>query len=179
WDERLRLMKAGGITVVATYVFWIHHEEERGRARFDGNLDVAAFLTACDQVGLDVVLRIGPWCHGEVRNGGFPDWVIESAATTRTDDPGYLELVSTWFTRLGSEVAASAGRARMIGIQLENELYDQPDHLRTLKTMARRAGLTAPVWTATAWGGADLPEGEVLPLYGGYGDGFWVDSDAD
>ena len=63
----------------------------------------------------------------------------------------------------------------MIAIQLENELYDQPGHLVTLKAMARRHGLTAPISTATAWGGADLPAGEVLPLYGGYGDGFWVD----
>lgn len=30
WEDRLRLMKAGGITVVATYVFWIHHEQTEG-----------------------------------------------------------------------------------------------------------------------------------------------------
>ena len=37
WEERLRLMKAGGITVVACYIFWIHHEPVEGEARFDGN----------------------------------------------------------------------------------------------------------------------------------------------
>ena len=46
WEERLRLMRAGGITVVATYVFWIHHEPERGQRDFDGDLDVAAFVDA-------------------------------------------------------------------------------------------------------------------------------------
>lgn len=64
----------------------------------------------------------------------------------------------------------------MVGIQLENELYDRPQHILTLKDLARRAGLRAPLWLATAWGGADLPVGEVFPMYGGYADGFWVDA---
>lgn len=179
WEERLRLMKAGGITVVASYIFWIHHEPKEGDVSFEGNLNVAAFVRLCAEVGLDVVLRIGPWCHGEVRNGGFPDWVQSAAVKHRTNDPGYLELVKRWFGQLGEELAGLTGAgSSVIGIQIENELYDQPGHITTLKTLARNAGLSAPIWTATAWGGADLPEGEVLPLFGGYGDGFWVDAEA-
>ncbi|TDB76931.1 galactose-1-phosphate uridylyltransferase [Micromonospora sp. KC723] len=179
WAERLRQMRAGGITVVATYVIWIHHVEQRGAPRFDGNLDVATFVDLCAEAGLDVVLRIGPWCHGEVRNGGFPDWVQRAPVRHRTDDPDYLELVREWWGQLAAALAGRCSPAgTVLGIQLENELYDQPEHLVTLKRLAREAGLSAPLWTATAWGGADLPEGEVLPLYGGYGDGFWVDADA-
>ncbi|MBL7258255.1 beta-galactosidase [Paractinoplanes lichenicola] len=174
WAERLRQMRAGGVTVVASYVFWLHHVERRGEPRFDGNLDVAAFLREVRDAGLRMVLRIGPWCHGESRNGGFPDWVQRSPVAHRTDDPAYLELVEEWFGQL----AAQVNGADLLGIQLENELYDQPGHLVTLKRLARAAGMSAPLWTATAWGGADLPDDEVLPLYGGYGDGFWVDADA-
>ncbi|MEU4163809.1 beta-galactosidase [Actinoplanes sp. NPDC026670] len=176
WAERLRQMKAGGVTVVATYVFWLHHTPQRGATRFDGNLDVAAFVDLAVEIGLDVVLRIGPWCHGESRNGGFPDWVQHAPVRHRTDDPGYLELVAGWFAEIAAAVGDRFGK--IIGIQLENELYDQPQHLVTLKRLAREAGMAAPLWTATAWGGADLPADEVLPLYGGYGDGFWVDADA-
>ena len=180
WAERLRAVRAGGVTVVSTYVVWLHHEPERGRADFTGGLDLAAFVDECERTGLDVVLRIGPWVHGETRNGGFPDWVQAADVAHRTDDPGYLELVREWFGRVG---AALGGRARarggpVLAVQLDNELYDQPQHLLTLKRLAREAGIGAPLWTATAWGGAQLPEGEVLPLYGGYGDGFWVDADA-
>jgi galactose-1-phosphate uridylyltransferase (family 1) len=175
WAERLRQMKAGGVTVVASYVFWLHHSGRRGEARFDGHLNVAAFVDLAVEVGLDVVLRIGPWCHGESRNGGFPDWVQHAPVRHRTDDPAYLELVAEWFGQLGRALGSTEN---LLGIQLENELYDQPQHLVTLKRLAREAGLAAPLWTATAWGGADLPEAEVLPLYGGYGDGFWVDADA-
>ncbi|WP_458778704.1 beta-galactosidase [Arthrobacter sp. D3-16] len=179
WEERLRLMKSGGITVVACYVFWIHHEQTEGEVRFDGNLDVAAFVRLCASVGLDVVLRLGPWCHGEVRNGGFPDWVQAAAVEHRTNDPAYLAMVERWFNRLGAELRGLTGPdSNVVGIQLENELYDQPGHLAELKKLARAAGLIAPIWTATAWGGADIPEDQVLPVFGGYGDGFWVDADA-
>jgi len=180
WAERLELMVAGGITVVSTYLIWIHHVPYRGAPDFTGNLDVGAFIDTCADVGLTVVLRIGPWCHGEVRNGGFPDWVQTADVVHRTDDPGYLELVRDWYGQVGAALADRCGPdGPIVGIQLDNELYDQPDHLVTLKRLAREAGLHAPLWTATAWGGAQLPLPEVMPLFGGYGDGFWVDSDAE
>ncbi|ROQ04342.1 glycosyl hydrolase family 35 [Rathayibacter sp. PhB93] len=179
WEERLRLMRASGVTVVAFYVIWIHHEEVRGERRFDGDLDVGAFVDLCAEIGLDVVLRVGPWCHGEVRNGGFPDWVQAAEVEHRTDDPGYLALVRDWFDALGGELASRCGPgSNVVAIQIENEIYDQPEHIRTLKGLAREAGLTAPIWTSTGWGGADLPLDEVLPLFGGYADGFWVESDS-
>ena len=178
WERRLRQMRSGGITVVSSYVPWIHHVPRRGEPRFDGNLDVAAFVDMCRATGLEVVLRIGPWVHGEIRNGGFPDWVREAPVTHRTDDPEYLDLVREWFGQLGVALAGRCVPPTVLAIQLENELYHQPDHLLTLKRLARAAGLSAPLWTATAWGSAELPPEEVMPLYGGYGDGFWVDAGA-
>ncbi|MFC0623383.1 beta-galactosidase [Kribbella deserti] len=174
WRDALRLMKAGGISVVSTYVFWIHHQEDKGaEPLFDGDLDLAAFVELCRDTGLEVIIRIGPWCHGEVRNGGLPDWVPPA----RSDDPAYLDQVRRWFGHLGRQLARLCGPdGPIVGFQLENELYDQPGHLVTLKGLARACGLHAPLWTATAWGSADIPVGEVFPLYGGYADGFWVDT---
>lgn len=179
WLHRLRQLRAGGVTVVACYIFWNHHATDGPHPSFAGNLDIAAFVDECDRVGLDVILRLGPWCHGEVRNGGLPDWVIEQCSSTRTDDPTYLGHAGDWFTALATELRGRLGRgSRVIGFQLENELYDNPDHIVTLKRLAQGCGLWAPLWTATSWGSADLPTDQVLPLYGGYGDGFWVDADA-
>ncbi|WP_193597838.1 beta-galactosidase [Microbacterium sp. YJN-G] len=176
WSERLRQMRASGMTLASAYVLWLHHSPAHGVAHFDGALDVGAFIDECAAAGLGVVLRIGPWAHGEARNGGFPDWVQQADVVHRSDDPGYLELVGEWFGQLA---AALDGRAEpggpVLAIQLENELYDRPEHLVTLKRLAREAGMSAPLWTATAWGGAQLPLDEVMPLFGGYGDGFWAD----
>jgi beta-galactosidase len=176
WEEELRLLVASGLTSVSTYMFWIHHEPARGEISFDGDLDIAGFLDAADRVGIDVILRIGPWCHGEVRNGGLPDWVLEAAPAIRTNDPDYLALARGWYASVANQVARFCGTdGRITGIQIENELYDQPEHIATLKTLAREAGLSAPLWTATGWGGAVLPAHEVFPLYSGYADGFWAD----
>ncbi|MGV0111150.1 beta-galactosidase [Arthrobacter sp. CP30] len=178
WRDRLNLMKAGGITVVATYALWIHHEPHRGGVSFAGRLDIAAFISLCAELGLAVVVRIGPWCHGEVRNGGFPDWVQAAPVQHRTDDPAYLALIEPWLRRLGHEVAPFCQpEGPVLAVQLENELYDQPGHISTLKRLAIESGIIAPFYTATAWGGANLPLQDVVPLFGGYGDGFWVDAD--
>lgn len=176
WEEQLRLLVASGLTSVSTYVFWIHHERERGHVRFDGDLDVAAFLETAERVGIDVILRIGPWCHGEVRNGGHPDWVVEALGDrARTNDAEYLALVRDWYRRIAEQVRPFCGPDRpIVGIQLENELHDQPDHIAALKAIARDVGLSAPLWTATGWGGAILPPHDVFPLYSGYADGFWA-----
>jgi hypothetical protein len=173
-------MRNGGVNTVATYVFWNHHQPDRETPpSFEGDRDISAFVDLCAETGLEVVLRIGPWCHGEVRNGGFPDWVQAADVRHRSDDPAYLALVEPWFAAVAEHLAAHFGPdSPVIGIQIENELYDRPDHIATLKRMAIAAGMRAPMWMATAWGGAQLPENEVVPMYGGYADGFWVDADA-
>ncbi|MET9384123.1 beta-galactosidase [Streptomyces sp. NPDC002928] len=179
WEEELLKMKAGGVTVVASYVIWIHHEETEGRIRFDGDRDLRRFAELCARHGLDFIPRIGPWSHAEVRNGGLPDWVLARGCATRTDDPGYLAPVRTWFAAIAEQLRGldRASGGPIVAIQIENELYDRPGHLSTLKRMAQEAGLSAPLWTSTAWGGVQLPADELLPLYGGYPEAFWTEAD--
>ena len=57
-------------------IFWLHHEEVEGRFSFDGRRDVRAFFELVREVGMKALVRIGPFDHGEVRNGGTPDWLI-------------------------------------------------------------------------------------------------------
>ena len=94
WREELEKMKAGGVEIVSTYIFWNHHEEHPGLLRWDGDRDIHFFLRCCSEVGLLAFLRPGPWCHGEARHGGFPDWLLETGFRLRSNDPGYLAAVS-------------------------------------------------------------------------------------
>ncbi|SFC87714.1 Glycosyl hydrolases family 35 [Streptomyces aidingensis] len=178
WREELLKMRAGGVDTVATYLFWNQHEEHRGVLRFDGGLDVRRFVGLCGELGLAVVVRIGPWAHGECRNGGFPGWLADTGCTPRTDDPAYLDLVRPYYTRIARELRGLSHDegGPIVAVQVENELYDQPAHLATLRRTAEEAGLRAPLWTATAWGAADLPADVLLPLYGGYPEAFWEDA---
>lgn len=174
WMPVLTAARAGGLTHVSTYVLWNHHEPERGHADFTGALDLRAFLETAREVGLGVILRIGPYAHAEARHGGLPDWLVDSGLPLRTNDPTYLAEVETWYARLAREVRGIP----LFSIQVDNELYDGADHLARLREMAEELGFAAPIWTATGWGGAAVPDG-FLPVYGGYPESFWVDADVE
>ncbi|MBN2154323.1 MAG: beta-galactosidase [Candidatus Lokiarchaeota archaeon] len=47
WEEELLKMKACGITVVATYIFWIHHEEVKDEFDWTGDRDLRRFVQLC------------------------------------------------------------------------------------------------------------------------------------
>ena len=179
WEEELLKMKAGGVQIVATYVFWIHHEEIEGQFDWSGQRNLRAFVELCGKHGLYVFLRIGPFAHGEVRNGGLPDWVL-AKGVTRRNDPQYLSYVRRYFGQIGTQVKGLLWKdgGPIIGTQLENEYYEHgPDagaaHISELKKIARASGVEAPLYTVTGWGDTDFPAGEVIPVYGGYPDDFW------
>lgn len=174
WAASLERMRAGGVTVVTTYCIWNHHEQPDGSLSFEGRLDLRAFVELATQKGLDTIVRLGPYAHAEVRHGGLPDRLLEEGIRVRSDDPRYLAEVEPWFEALARQLDGVA----LFGIQVENELYDDPDHLLTLKRIAQSHGLRAPLWTGTAWGGAHLPPDELLPLFAGYSDAFWIPADA-
>ena len=126
WEPSLRKMKAGGLSIVSCYVIWLHHEEEEGVFRFSGCRDLRRFLELCKKVGIFVFLRLGPWVHGEVRHGGFPDWLEEKGRAglrLRSDDPGYLALVRRYWEHLWVEAQGMmfGEGGPVIGVQIENE----------------------------------------------------------
>ena len=185
WEEELLKMKAGGIDIVSLYVIWIHHEEERGIWDFTGSRDLRLFVETLGKCGLKMFLRIGPWAHGEVRNGGFPDWLMElereGKLRTRTNDPAYLEIVRVFYERIFREVEGLFIKdgGPIIGVQIENEYghcggltgEEGERHMKTLLAMAGEIGFQVPLYTATGWGGAVT--GGMLPVMGGYCEAPW------
>lgn len=178
WYRELCKMKAGGITIVSTYLFWIYHEEIEGEFDFSGDNDIRAFVMECKRAGLDVVIRIGGWAHGECRNGGFPDWLLEKPYKIRCNTPQYLEKISIWYERIYNEVKGLFYKdgGNIIAIQLENELTDDAEHLAKLKEIAVKTGFVVPIYTVTGWNsahGAKIPVDEVVPVFGGYCEAPW------
>lgn len=177
WTEELLKMKAGGITIVATYLFWIHIEEEEGVFNWSADHDLRRFIQLCDQCGLFAYPRIGPWAHGECRNGGFPDWLLEKCGReVRKDTSQYLEYVQRFYQQIAAQLEGLLWKdgGPVIGIQIENELLDNAGHIRTLKRMAQSVGLDVPLYTMTGWGPAQVPLDEaIIPVFGGYPDAFW------
>jgi hypothetical protein len=181
WREELLKMKAGGVQVVATYVFWIHHEESEGQFDWTGQRNLRHFVELCNESGLYVYLRIGPWDHGEVRNGGFPDWLVDKKIPLRRNDPEYLKYVARFYGQIGSQIKGLLWQdgGPILGVQLENEYGETgpgagADHLAELKRTAIAAGIAPPIFSVTGWPGHEYPIHEVIPVSGGYPDNFWT-----
>lgn len=197
WEDEIIKMKMCGINIIATYVFWIFHEEEKGVFEWTGNKDIRRFLELCKEHEMYVVLRTGPFGHGEVRNGALPDWLYGGPFEVRSNDAGYLFFVKRLYSEIGKQIKGLLYKngGPVIGVQLENEYMhsaaaweftvttgnewissgrDGDDHILKLKEIAIEAGLETPIYTCTGWGNASAPEGEVLALWGGYAYRPWL-----
>ena len=181
WRDYVRKMKEGGVTIVATYPFWVCHEEKEGEFDFSGRRDLSRFLEICEEEEMPVVLRIGPWCHGECVEGGFPDWLIDCLGADtkrlRSMDPEYMAAVEKYWRRLFKEVDGHLWKQGgvVVGIQIENECRGPWPYMQALKDLAREIGFDVPFYTRTGWPAMNgrVKYGELLPLFGDYADGFW------
>jgi len=172
WAEELLKLRMGGVTIVSSYLLWIHHEEIEGRFDWSGCCDIRRFVELCARQGLWVLLRIGPFAHGECRNGGLPDWLYMRPVKVRSNDPGYLAYVERYFAEMGRQLQGLmfGEGGPIIGLQLDNEFMNTGApwelayrkeghyfnagsggvaHMRHLRRLAREAGMDAPLLTAT------------------------------
>lgn len=187
WMRSLYDMKASGIEIVATYVIWIHHEEIENRYDFSGNKDLHEFAKCVKKAGLHLFLRIGPWVHGEVRNGGFPDWLFDKAEKygfmLRRTNKEYLAETEKFYRKIYEQIDGLLLKdgGPIIGIQVENEHSNNcggisgpegDEHIRILTDMAVKIGFDVPIKTATAWGNAGT--GDLLKVWGGYAARPWL-----
>ena len=177
WTNEVRKMKEGGVTIIATYVFWSHIEEQEGIFRWDGQRSLRRFLEVCKQEDIPVVLRLGPFCHGEVRNGGIPDWAFDKGCKLREPNPVFLDLAEKLYRQIFTQVQGLQWKdgGPVIAAQFDNEYRGLGEYLMALKHIAQQVGFDLPFYTRTGWPElrTPVPFGEMLPLYGDYADGFW------
>lgn len=196
WEDELIKMKMGGINVVATYVFWIHHEEEEGIFDFTGCRNLRKFIQLCQRHNLYVILRVGPFDHGEVRNGGIPDWMYGKPFEVRKVSDGFLYYTRRLYSRIAEEASGLffKDNGPIIGVQIDNEYMhssapweittgisnewvfggDEGDtYMLRMKELAAECGLIPVFYTCTGWGGAAAPD-SMMPLWGGYAYRPWI-----
>ncbi|GAF63489.1 beta-galactosidase [Bacillus sp. TS-2] len=197
WEDEIIKMKMGGINIISTYIFWIHHEEEQGIFDWDGNKNLRGFVELCGKHKLKVNIRIGPFNHGEVRNGGIPDWLFGRPFEIRSNDEEYLFFAERLYKQIGRQVKGLLFKdgGPIISTQLENEYQasaapwesttgtsnewltggrDGSKHITKLKELALKAEIDTPIYSVTGWGGAPVPNEEYLPLWGGYAYWPWI-----
>ncbi len=196
WEDEIIKMRMGGVNIVSTYLFWNHIEEEEGVFDFTGSRDLRRFVELCGKHGMYVILRVGPFDHGEVRNGGLPDWLYGKPFEVRSTQEGFLSCVRRLYGEIGKQVRGLFWKdgGPVIGVQLDNEYMhssapweittgisdewvnpgkEGEAYILALREMALDCGLIPAFFTGTAWGGAAYSE-RVMPLWGGYAYRPWI-----
>lgn len=179
WEDRILKMKANGINIISSYLFWIKHEPIEGQFDFTGENDIREFISLCKKHDMYFALRIGPWITAECRNGGLPEWLYYRGIPIRQNNEEFLFYVRRWYAAVYEQVKdfLFCNDGNIILVQFDNEITNRPEYLQKLKDMALEIGFTFPIYTATGWnltGGAKLPKDEMVPVWGGYAAKPWT-----
>lgn len=172
WRDRLTKLRECGFNTVETYVCWNLHEKEEGKFDFSGILDLGAFLDTAAELGLDAIVRPGPYICAEWDFGGLPAWLLcYDKCELRCLDPIFMTKAKRYLTRVLSVVVPRMAEAggNVIMLQLENEYGSygcDKDYLSALRGIYDECGVSCLVYTADGTAdymlaGGTLPD--VLP----------------
>lgn len=139
WRFRLERLKETGANAVSTYVPWFVHEPAEGKFLIDDvdHRKLGEFLKICDEIGLLVFLRPGPYIYSELTYSGLPEWVYNDypeISTSRRDGsiiksasylhPVFLEKTERyikWIAEYIKPYTVTNG-GPVAAIQLDNEI---------------------------------------------------------
>ncbi|MEO7495041.1 MAG: beta-galactosidase [Massilia sp.] len=157
WRDVLQKMKASGLNTVAFYFDWGYHSARPGEYDFSGIRNMERAIEMAEELGLYVIVRVGPYVNGELTRGGFPGWLARQQAVARTDAPDYIKSADEWLTQIDAIVARhqlTTGGGNVIMYQIENELSQTTDsHKRYMQHLADKAhadGITVPLFHNSA-----------------------------
>ena len=155
WQHRIQMAKAMGCNTIAAYIFWNYHESAPGVFDFKtGNHDIAAFIRLCQQEGMWVLLRPGPYVCAEWDLGGLPPYLLKIPdIKLRCMDPRYMTAAKRYVDRLAKEVAPlqCTKGGPILMVQIENEygsFGNDREYLETLRKYWLAGGINVPFYTA-------------------------------
>lgn len=141
WRDRLAKLAAMGCDTVETYVAWNYHAPTPDSVVFDGDRDLGAFIDLARELGLDVIVRPGPYICAEWEGGGLPGWLLaDPTIAVRTHDPRYLATVEAWFGALLPILVPrqAVHGGPIVAVQVENEYGSFGDDARYLMWLRDR-----------------------------------------
>ncbi len=168
WRDRIWRSKQMGFNCMQMYVFWNASEPKEGQWDFTDNLDLDAWLSLVQEMGMYAVVRVGPYSCAEWENGGFPAWMsIKPGMILRNGDGPFLSYADKHLSEVERIVARhqinKGGNVLMV--QLENEHpngwgTEGNSYLKHLYDQARANGLEIPLFFSGLHHGGE-PSGET------------------
>jgi len=155
WRHRIQMTKAMGCNTIAAYIFWNYHETKEGIFDFrTENRDVAEFIRICQQEGMWVLLRPGPYVCAEWDFGGLPTYLLKYPdIKIRCMDKRYMAATERYISRLAKEVAplqcVNGGPILMVQVENEYGSYgNDKNYLEALRKLWIKNGIRVPFYTA-------------------------------
>ena len=169
WEDRLLKLKACGFNTVETYTAWNLHERKEGEFDFSGNLDIVKYIETAEKVGLNVIVRPGPYICSEFDFGGLPSWLLAYPnIRLRCNDKEYLKKVRPYYrellTRIRPHLCTNGGGVIMMQIENEYGSYgDDKDYMYAVANIYKEYGIDCMMFTSDGAGywmlnGGTLPE---------------------
>ena len=158
WLDRLVKLKECGFNTVETYTCWNLHEPKEGEFDFSGNLDIEAYIQTAADVGLNVILRPGPYICAEWEFGGLPAWLLTyEKMDIRCNDELFLSKIRRYFQVLSERVRPylAVNGGNMIMLQIENEYGSYGDdraYLRAIAEIYKEIGMDCLLFTSDGAG---------------------------
>ncbi|MBE6416011.1 MAG: beta-galactosidase [Akkermansiaceae bacterium] len=150
WRHRIRAAKAMGLNTIAFYTFWNALERPDGSWDFSGRNDIAAFIDMCQEEGMWVLFRPGPYVCGEWDLGGLPTYLLKDDETRLryTGNAQFMEAQTRYLEKM-AEIAIprlSKNGGPILMMQLENEYgsykseHDEMAYIEWLKNFWEKKG---------------------------------------
>ncbi len=171
WEDRLLKLKLAGFNTVETYVCWNLHEARPNEYNFTGILDLRKFILTAQKIGLNVILRPGPYICAEWDLGGLPAWLLaDKNMSIRCNDPKYMEHIKRYYGRLCQEISdlQITKGGNIIAMQVENEYgsYGNDKHyLNAIKDIMLNCGIDVLLFTSDGPNGWMLAGGTLEDVY--------------
>ena len=154
WLDRLTKLKECGFNTLETYTCWNLHERVEGQFSFTGMLDIAAYIKMAGELGLNVIVRPGPYICSEWEFGGLPAWLLKyDKMPIRCNDPVYLSKVRRYyealFDQIGPLLSTKGGPIQMVQIENEYGSYgNDHDYMQAVADIYRDLGVDCCLFTS-------------------------------
>jgi len=170
WHDRLLKLKECGFNTVETYTCWNLHEPKENVFDFSGMLDLEAYIDIANELGLNVILRPGPYICAEWEMGGLPAWLLNYPnLTIRCNDELFISKVERYYNELLGRIVPklSTNSGNIIMMQIENEYGsygDDHEYMQRIAEIYKKAGVDCLLFTSDGASNSML-QGGTLPEY--------------
>ncbi|MEO6232457.1 MAG: beta-galactosidase family protein [Ferruginibacter sp.] len=155
WRHRIQMAKAMGCNTIAAYIFWNYQETPEGVFDFKtGNKNVAKFIRICQEEGMWVLFRPGPYVCAEWDFGGLPPYLLKIPdIKIRCMDTRYMSAATRYIGKLAKEMVSlqCTNGGPILMVQVENEygsFGNDKAYMEALKKAWIKNGINVPFYTS-------------------------------